>query len=156
MAALDQARQSLGQVAALRAEVDSWRTQNAVLKELNGSLETDNGLLFDAFNEELDAMYDDVHQEDGSAMQRMVKDLQASKKSKMALAKELAYVVVSSVAWSELTRDLQGDEEAACARDVAAGCVGGCEVAFAPGGQRSGVRNKEAQECLGTEKQAAV
>lgn len=105
MAALDQARQSLGQVAALRAEVDSWRTQNAVLKELNGSLETDNGLLFDAFNEELDAMYDDVHQEDGSAMQRMVKDLQASKKSKMALAKELAYVVVSSVAWSELTRD---------------------------------------------------
>lgn len=91
LAALERARGSLRKVAALQAEADSWRKQCTALQDVNATLETDNGHLYDAFNEELDGMYDDVHQPEGSAMQKMIKDVQAAKAAKVALSKELAY-----------------------------------------------------------------
>lgn len=68
-------------------------SESTVIKELHDALEVENCHLYEAFNEELDRMYNDVQLPPGEAIGQLVNDLKRTAEEKGRLVTELGSVI---------------------------------------------------------------
>jgi len=71
-----------------RAELQSTKRQCELVKSLLADATTENEIMYEAFNEELDGMFNDAHLPDTEAWTAMTRDLRQNKQSRNALSKE--------------------------------------------------------------------
>jgi len=71
-----------------RVELQSTKRQCELVKSLLADTTAENEIMYEAFNEELDGMFNDAHLPDTDAWAAMTRDLRQSKESRNALSKE--------------------------------------------------------------------
>ncbi|KAI0304176.1 hypothetical protein BC826DRAFT_215583 [Russula brevipes] len=71
-----------------RVELQSTKRQCELVKSLLADTTAENEIMYEAFNEELDGMFNDAHLPDTDAWVAMTRDLRQSKESRNALSKE--------------------------------------------------------------------
>ncbi|KAI9507546.1 hypothetical protein F5148DRAFT_1307723 [Russula earlei] len=71
-----------------RVELRSTKRQCELVKSLLADATAENEIMYEAFNEELDGMFNDAHLPDTDAWAAMTRDLRQSKESRNALSKE--------------------------------------------------------------------
>jgi len=71
-----------------RVELRSTKRQCELVKSLLADATTENEMMYEAFNEELDGMFNDAHLPDTDAWVAMTRDLHQSKESRNALSRE--------------------------------------------------------------------
>ncbi|KAG8792232.1 hypothetical protein FRC17_008628 [Serendipita sp. 399] len=88
LAVKDNDNSSKEELEGLRAELQSSHRQTEVLKQLLEDATAENEVLYSAFNQELEAMYQDVQLPEDQAWAAMTKDLIAAKQTRNKLSKE--------------------------------------------------------------------
>ncbi|KAF8505702.1 hypothetical protein F5888DRAFT_1604130 [Russula emetica] len=71
-----------------RVELQNSKRQCGLVKSLLADATAENEIMYEAFNEELDGMFNDAHLPDTDAWDAMTRDLRQSKESRNALSKE--------------------------------------------------------------------
>lgn len=71
-----------------RVELQSTKRQCVLVKSLLADATAENEIMYEAFNEELDGMFNDAHLPESDAWAAMTRDLRQSKESRNALSKE--------------------------------------------------------------------
>jgi len=71
-----------------RVELQSTKRQCELVKSLLADATAENEVMYEAFNEELDGMFNDAHLPDTEAWTAMTRDLRQSKEGRNALSKE--------------------------------------------------------------------
>jgi len=71
-----------------RVELQSTKRQCELVKSLLADTTAENEIMYEAFNEELDGMFNDAHLPHTDAWAAMTRDLRQSKESRNALSKE--------------------------------------------------------------------
>ncbi|KAI0251333.1 hypothetical protein BJV78DRAFT_1275422 [Lactifluus subvellereus] len=71
-----------------RLELQSTKRQCALVKSLLADTTAENEIMYEAFNEELDGMFNDMHLPETDAWAAVTRDLRQSKESRNALSKE--------------------------------------------------------------------
>ncbi|KAG6831397.1 hypothetical protein H0H92_010999 [Tricholoma furcatifolium] len=94
-----------------RLELQNARRQTEVVKSLLADATAEKDIMYEAFNEELDGMYNDLNLPDDEAWVAMSKDLKETKESRNSLSKEnsqlkhkLAEVEIQRDEWGALLR----------------------------------------------------
>ncbi|KAI0065897.1 hypothetical protein BV25DRAFT_1821601 [Artomyces pyxidatus] len=86
-----------------RAELQSTRRQCELVKSLLADATAENEIMYEAFNEELDGMYNDAHLPADGAWAAMAQDLRRSKEARNALTRENSCVLPTSLPRADLT-----------------------------------------------------
>ncbi|KAG8937079.1 hypothetical protein FRC02_006279 [Tulasnella sp. 418] len=96
----------------LRGEVGRTRRQCDLVKKLLADATAENEIVYEAFNEELDNMYNDINLPDDEAWEAMTKDLRQAKDQRNTLAKEnsqlkrkLEEMELQNQEWEKLLRN---------------------------------------------------
>ncbi|KAG5648922.1 hypothetical protein DXG03_000271 [Asterophora parasitica] len=87
-----------------RLELQNAKRQTELVKSLLADATAEKEIMYEAFNEELDGMYNDVNLPDDEAWAAMSKDLQQTKESRNALTKENSDLKLR-LAEAEMQRD---------------------------------------------------
>ncbi|KAG2349061.1 hypothetical protein BDR05DRAFT_956431 [Suillus weaverae] len=104
-------KEKLFDLEKTRVELQNTKRQCELVKRLLADATAEKEIMYEAFNEELDAMYNDAHLPDNEAWTNMTADLRESKESQNALRKEnsqlkrtLAEVESEKEEWGALLR----------------------------------------------------
>jgi cell shape-determining protein MreC len=104
-------KEKLSDLEKTRVELQNTKRQCELVKSLLADATAEKEIMYEAFNEELDAMYNDAHLPDDEAWTNMTADLRDSKESQNALRKEnsqlkrrLAEVESEKEEWGALLR----------------------------------------------------
>ncbi|OAX44507.1 hypothetical protein K503DRAFT_861342 [Rhizopogon vinicolor AM-OR11-026] len=104
-------KEKLSELDQSRVELQNTKRQCELMKSLLADATTEKEIMYEAFNEELDAMYNDAHLPDDEAWTNMTADLRETKESRNTLRKEnsqlkrrLAEVESEKEEWSALLR----------------------------------------------------
>ncbi|KAG1840091.1 hypothetical protein DFJ58DRAFT_811218 [Suillus subalutaceus] len=104
-------KEKLSDLEKARVELQNTKRQCELVKSLLADATAEKEIMYEAFNEELDAMYNDAHLPDDEAWTNMTADLRESKESQNALRKEnsqlkrkLAEVESEKEEWGALLR----------------------------------------------------
>lgn len=104
-------KQKLSDLEKARVELQNTKRQCELVKSLLADATAEKEIMYEAFNEELDAMYNDAHLPDNEAWTNMTADLRESKESQNAMRKEnsqlkrrLAEVESEKEEWGTLLR----------------------------------------------------
>ncbi|KAG2042276.1 hypothetical protein BDR03DRAFT_944957 [Suillus americanus] len=104
-------KEKLFDLEKTRVELQNTKRQCELVKRLLADATAEKEIMYEAFNEELDAMYNDAHLPDDEAWTNMTADLRESKESQNALRKEnsqlkrkLAEVESEKEEWGALLR----------------------------------------------------
>ncbi|KAN0126892.1 hypothetical protein V8E52_000532 [Russula decolorans] len=81
-------KEKSGLLEKSRVELQSTKRQCGLVKSLLADATAENEIMYEAFNEELDGMFNDAHLPDTDAWAAMTRDLRQSKESRNALSKE--------------------------------------------------------------------
>ncbi|KAG8908171.1 hypothetical protein FRB99_008714 [Tulasnella sp. 403] len=85
---VDENQQRLADVERLQNEVGRAKRQCELVKRLLGDATAENEIMYEAFNEELDGMFNDATLPETDAWQAMTLDLRRTKEERNSLAKE--------------------------------------------------------------------
>jgi chromosome segregation ATPase len=91
-----------------KVELQNVKRQCELVKSLLADATAEKDIMYEAFNEELDAMYRDVNLPEDEAWVSMSKDLQSTKESRNTLSNENSNLK-RQLAEAELQRDQWGD-----------------------------------------------
>ncbi|KAG1752636.1 uncharacterized protein EDB91DRAFT_1103601 [Suillus paluster] len=104
-------KEKLSELEKARVELQNTKRQCELVKSLLADATAEKEIMYEAFNEELDAMYNDAHLPDDEAWTNMTADLRETKESRNALRKEnsqlkrrLAEVESEKEEWGALLR----------------------------------------------------
>ncbi|TFK43736.1 hypothetical protein BDQ12DRAFT_752507 [Crucibulum laeve] len=104
-------REKITDLERTRVELQNAKRQCEVVKSLLADVTAEKDIMYEAFNEELDGMFNDANLPDDEAWLAMSKDLRQTKESRNALTKEnsqlrqkLAEVELQREEWGELLR----------------------------------------------------
>ncbi|KAF8484833.1 hypothetical protein DFH94DRAFT_716365 [Russula ochroleuca] len=104
-------KEKAGLLEKSRVELQSTKRQCELVKSLLADATAENEIMYEAFNEELDGMFNDAHLPDTDAWAAMTRDLRQCKESRNALSKEnsqlkrrLAEVESEKEEWAALLR----------------------------------------------------
>ncbi|KZS91196.1 hypothetical protein SISNIDRAFT_456791 [Sistotremastrum niveocremeum HHB9708] len=100
-------REKSAQLEKARAELQSSKMQCELVKNLLTDATSEKEIMFEAFNEELDKMFDDAHLPESEAWEAMVQDLRKTKDARNESRKENS-ILKRSLAEAELQRDEWG------------------------------------------------
>ncbi|KAG2156207.1 hypothetical protein DEU56DRAFT_766033 [Suillus clintonianus] len=81
-------KEKLSELEKARVELQNTKRQCELVKSLLADATAEKEIMYEAFNEELDAMYNDAHLPDDEAWANMTADLRETKESQNALRKE--------------------------------------------------------------------
>ncbi|KAF8917932.1 hypothetical protein CPB85DRAFT_1284072 [Mucidula mucida] len=85
-------REQSADINKYKTEVQNSKRQCEVMKSLLNDVTAEKEIMFEAFNEELDGMYNDINLPDDEAWEAMTSDLQRTKEARNALSKENQYL----------------------------------------------------------------
>ncbi|KAG0709787.1 hypothetical protein DFH29DRAFT_885797 [Suillus ampliporus] len=104
-------KEKLSELEKTRVELQNTKRQCELVKSLLADATAEKEIMYEAFNEELDAMYNDAHLPDDEAWTNMTADLRETKESRNELRKEnsqlkrrLAEVESEKEEWGALLR----------------------------------------------------
>jgi len=81
-------KEKAGLLEKARLELQSTKRQCELVKSLLADATAENEIMYEAFNEELDGMFNDMHLPETDAWAAVTRDLRQSKESRNALSKE--------------------------------------------------------------------
>ncbi|TFK22329.1 hypothetical protein FA15DRAFT_522036 [Coprinopsis marcescibilis] len=99
-----QFKEKLVELERTRLELQNARRQTELVKSLLADATAEKEIMYEAFNEELDGMYNDINLPDDDAWVALTADLQRTKESKNELGKENS-LLKRQLAEAELRRD---------------------------------------------------
>ncbi|KAG6833910.1 hypothetical protein H0H87_007921 [Tephrocybe sp. NHM501043] len=100
-------REKTSELDKSRLELQNARRQTELVKSLLADATAEKDIMYEAFNEELDGMYNDLNLPDDEAWIAMSKDLKETKESRNALTKENSQLKLK-LAEAEMQRDEWG------------------------------------------------
>ncbi|KAF8076555.1 hypothetical protein FPV67DRAFT_1618362 [Lyophyllum atratum] len=97
-------KQKSNELEKARLELQNAKRQTELVKSLLADATAEKEIMYEAFNEELDGMYNDVNLPDDEAWAAMSKDLKETKEARNALTKENSQLKLR-IAEAEMQRD---------------------------------------------------